>query len=91
MDAVRDAGVVVRFTSDQFPFVRAFYMAIPPVSHALPTGDKAFAAKDAQGIGVFGLYDPDGQVCAVFQSTDWMDKLVDAIGRGEVGKRGDGL
>ena len=89
MTDVRAVGSVVQLTGDQFQFVRAFYMAIPPLSHELPVGDKAFYAKDSTGTGSFGLYDEAGSVCAVFVSTDWLQKLIGEVGRGEVGKRGD--
>lgn len=89
MADVRAVGAVVQLTPDQFQFVRAFWMAIPPVNHALPPGDKAFYAKDQSGVGVFGLYDDDGHVCSVFEATDWLQSLVDAVGRGETGKVGD--
>ena len=35
-----------------------------------------------------GLYDDGGQVCAVFQATDWLERAVDQVGRGETGQRG---
>ena len=88
MAEVRAAGAV-ELTPDQFQFVRAFWMAIPPVSHELPPGDKAFLAKDAEGNSAFGLFDDFGAVCSVFEATDWMERLVGEVGRGEVGKRGD--
>lgn len=90
MSDVRSAGAVVELAPELFQFVRAFYMEIPPVSHQFPPGDKAFYAKDASGVGVFGLFDGDGHVCAVFQSTDWLEKLIDEVGRGDSGQVGDG-
>jgi len=89
MAGVRAASAVIELTPDQFQFVRAFWMAIPPVSHELPPGDKAFFAKDSSGDEVFGLFDGAGAVCSVFEATDWMERLVAQVGRGEVGKRGD--
>ena len=65
MDDVRAVGATVQLTPDQFQFVRAFYMAVPPVSHELPPGDKAFLAKGPEGVAIFGLHDDGGQVCAV--------------------------
>ena len=90
MADVRVAGSVVTLTPDQFQFVRAFWMAIPPVSHELPPGDEAFYAKDSTGVGIFGLFDGSGRVCSVFKSTEWLEKLIDEVGRGETGKAGDG-
>ena len=92
MDDVRSAGATVQLTPEQFQFVRAFYMAVPPVSHELPPGDRAFLAKGVDGVAVLGLYDEgQGQVCAVFEATDWLERLVDEVGRGETGKRGQPL
>ena len=89
MDDVRSAGATVQLTPEQFQFVRAFYMAVPPVSHELPPGDRAFLAKGVDGVAVLGLYDEgQGQVCAVFEATDWLERLVDEVGRGETGKPG---
>ena len=61
-------------------------MAIPPATPELPPGDKAFLAKDSNGAAVLGLFDDGGQVCAVFQATDWIERVVDQVGRGETGK-----
>lgn len=91
MDDVRAVGATVQLTPDQFQFVRAFYMAVPPVSHELPPGDKAFLAKGPEGVAVLGLYDDGGQVCAVFEATDWLERLIDQVGRGETGKQGEPL
>jgi len=91
MDDLRAVGATVQLTPDQFQFVRAFYMAVPPVSHELPPGDKAFLAKGPEGVAVLGLYDDGGQVCAVFEATDWLERLIDEVGRGETGKRGEPL
>ena len=91
MDDVRAVGATVQLTPDQFQFVRAFYMAVPPVSRELPPGDKAFLARGPEGVAVLGLFDDGGEVCAVFEATDWLQRLVDQVGRGETGKRGQPL
>jgi hypothetical protein len=88
MDDVRKISATVQLTPDQFQFVRAFWMATPPESRELPPGNKAFLAKDTEGVAVIGLYDDGGEVCAVFKATDWLERLVDEVGRGESGKRG---
>ena len=62
-------------------------MAIPPATPELPPGDKAFLAKDSNGVAVLGLFDDGGQVCAVFQAADWIERVVDQVGRGETGKK----
>jgi hypothetical protein len=88
---VRAIGATVQLTPEQFQFVRAFWMAIPPASQELPPGDKAFLAKEADGVAVLGLFDDAGQVCAVFPATDWLERVVDEVGRGETGKLGQAM
>ena len=72
IDAVRTVGATTQLTPEQFQFVRAFWMAIPPATPELPPVDKAFLAKDSNGVAVLGLFDDGGQVCAVFQATNSM-------------------
>ena len=57
----------------------------------LPPGDKAFLARGPEGVAVLSLFDDGGEVCAVFEATDWLQRLVDQVGRGETGKRGQPL
>jgi hypothetical protein len=90
MDDVRAVGATATLTPEQFEFVRAFYMAVPPVSHELLPGSKAFLVKGPDAT-VAGLYDDDGAVCAVFEATDWLERLIDEVGRGATGRRGDPL
>ena len=54
-------------------------------------GDKAFLAKDSNGVAILGLFDDGGQVCAVFQATDWIERVVEQVGRGETGKLGQAM
>jgi len=61
IDAVRTVGATVQLTPEQFQFVRGFWMGIPPATRDLPPGDKAFLAKDSNGVAVFGLFDDGGQ------------------------------
>jgi hypothetical protein len=91
IDDVRAIGATVQLTPEQFQFVRAFWMAIPPTSRELPPGDKAFLAKEPDGVTVLGLFDDGGQVCAVFPATDWLERVVDEVGRGETGKLGQAM
>ena len=91
IDDVRSIGATVQLTPEQFQFVRAFYMAVPPISRELPPGDKAFLAKGPEGAAILGLYDEGGEVCAVFEATDWLERVVDQVGRGETGRRGEPL
>jgi hypothetical protein len=91
IDDVRAIGATVQLTPEQFQFVRAFWMAIPPASPELPPGDKAFLAKESDGIAVLGLFDDGGEVCAVFPATDWLERVVDEVGRGKTGKLGQAM
>jgi hypothetical protein len=91
IDAVRAVGATVQLTPEQFQFVRGFWMGLPPATRDLPPGDKAFLAKDSNGVAVFGLFDDGGEICAVFQATDWIERLVDEVGRGETGKLGQAM
>ncbi len=87
---VRAATSFVQLTPEQFQFVRAFWMAIPPLSRELPPGDKAFRARDRDGDTVFGLYDDD-QICSIVPAPDWLQHIIDEVGTGDVGKRGSDL
>jgi hypothetical protein len=95
IDDVRAIGATVQLTPEQFQFVRAFWMAIPPASRELPpgdkVGDKAFLAKEPDGVAVLGLFDDGGQICAVFPATDWLERVVDEVGRGETGELGQAM
>lgn len=91
IQAIRTNSAVVQLTPEQFQFVRAFWMAIPPASQELPPGDKAFIAKGVGGEKIAGLFDDGGQVCSALPMVDWLEKEIDEVGRGEVGKRGSPL
>ena len=52
LDEGRALGATVELTPEQFQFVRAFWMAIPPASRESPPGDKAFLAKDPNGMAI---------------------------------------
>ena len=89
---VRAIGETVQLTPEQFQFVRAFWMAIPPASRELPPGDKAFLAREADGFSRSLVFSTRrGQVCAVFPATDWLERVVDEVGRGETGKLGQAM
>ena len=44
------ANMVMDLTPEQFQFVRAFYVAIPPVSRTLPPGDHAIMASSGADV-----------------------------------------
>jgi hypothetical protein len=55
INAVRAIGATIQLTPEQFQFARAFWMAIPFVSHDLPLRNKAVLAKDLQGTAVLAF------------------------------------
>ncbi len=65
MERSRFAGyrrIVARGRHITLTFVRAFWMAILPATPELPPGEKAFLAKDSNGVPVLGLFDDGDQV-----------------------------
>jgi hypothetical protein len=89
---VSDIGSVSRLTKltpEQFQFVRALYIAIPPVSRQLPPGDSAVVAI-ADGRAMIALVG-DGESCARFLAPDFILSMLDQVGRGENGTVGDAI
>jgi hypothetical protein len=73
----------VPLNSDQFQFVRALFVAIPPVSDQLPPGDRAALFLDGANKGVMvGIIDRDW-VCARFTAPDSLVNLLIEVGKGE--------
>ena len=80
---------VATLTPAQFEFVRALYIALPPISHQLPPGDHAVLAI-ANDSAMAALV--DGAVsCARLELAAFMVEMLMAVGRGEVGRAGDAL
>ncbi len=77
---------VTKLTAEQFQFVRALYIAIPPISRQLPPGDSAVVAS-ASGKAMIALV-ADGQACARFLAPDFILSMLVEVGRGEVGMIG---
>jgi hypothetical protein len=89
---VSDIGSVSRLTKltpEQFQFVRALYIAIPPISRQLPPGDSAVVAI-ADGRAMIALV-ADGESCARFLAPDFILSMLDQVGRGENGTVGDAI
>src|ERR1700730_412561 len=61
---------LTKLTREQFPFVRALYIAIPPISRALPPGDSAMIAS-ANGHTMVALVS-GGETCARFLAPDFV-------------------
>ena len=71
--AVSEIGSVshlTKLTHEQFQFVRALYVAIPPISRALPPGDRAVIAS-ANGRSMVALIS-GGEACARFLAPDFV-------------------
>ncbi|HEY5204014.1 MAG TPA: hypothetical protein VIJ63_05390 [Roseiarcus sp.] len=82
--AVSRIGSVARLTKltrEQFEFVRALYIAIPPISRALPPGDSAVVAS-VSGRSMIALVS-GGETCARFLAPDFILSMLSQVGKGE--------
>jgi hypothetical protein len=79
-------STVIELTPEQFQFVRALYVALPPVSRSLPPGDRAVMAKSGDAV-MLALVD-DGQACARFLAPDFIQAMLLQVGLGETGHIG---
>ena len=78
---------LTKLTPEQFQFVRALYIAIPPVSRELPPGDSAVVAT-ADGKSMIALV-ARGQACARFLAPDFVLSMLVRVGKGETGMIGE--
>jgi hypothetical protein len=78
---------VTKLTPEQFQFVRALYIAIPPISRQLPPGDSAVVAS-ADGRSMIALVS-GGQTCARFLAPDFVLSMLTQVGKGENEAVGD--
>lgn len=78
---------LTKLTPEQFQFVRALYVAIPPISRDLPPGDRAVLASSS-GRSMIALISGD-QACARFLAPDFVLSMLDKIGKGENGAPGE--
>jgi hypothetical protein len=76
-----------KLTPEQFQFVRALYVAIPPISRALPPGDSAVIAS-ASGRSMIALVS-GGEACARFLAPDFVLSMLTQVGKGETVAAGD--
>src|SRR5271165_1106014 len=81
VSAFASVSTVKDLSRDQFQFVRAFYVALPPVSRTLPPGDHAVMAT-AGGVAMLALV-ADGQACARFLAPDFLQAMVIQVGEGK--------
>ena len=82
----KTVSTVIELTPEQFQFVRALYVALPPVSRILPPGDKAIMTKS--GDAVMLALVADGRSCARFLAPDFITAMLIQVGRGENGHIG---
>jgi hypothetical protein len=80
VSAIKSISTVTDLTPEQFQFVRAFYVAIPPVSRKLPPGDHAIMASSG-GVVMLALV-ADGQACARLLAPDFIQTMVMQVGQG---------
>jgi hypothetical protein len=78
---------VTKLTHEQFQFVRALYIAIPPISRTLPPGDSAVIAS-ADGRSMLALVS-GGETCARFLAPDFVLSMLTQVGKGETEAAGD--
>jgi hypothetical protein len=78
---------LTKLTPEQFQFVRALYVAIPPISRQLPPGDSAVVAS-AEGKTMVALV-ADGKACARFLAPDFILSMLVQVGKGENGTIGE--
>lgn len=86
MQDIAAVSKITQLDSRQFEFVRAFYIAIPPMSKVLPAGDDAYTA-EAEGETMMFLAE-SGVSCARFEAPPFVKTMLDQVGKGIVGRRG---
>jgi hypothetical protein len=77
VEDVKAVSNVVTLLPEQFQFVRALYVSIPPFSNTLPPGDHAIMA-EKDGFAMLGLVNGD-EICARFQATAKIVRLLAQI------------
>ncbi len=77
---INSVSTVTNLTPEQFQFVRALYVAIPPVSQTLPPSDHAVMA--TSGGAVLLAIVADGQACARFLAPEFIQRMLSQVGKG---------
>ena len=76
-------------SQDTYRFIQALYVAIPPISHELPPGDKAELATDGNHVIAFLT---DGlQTCARFLVPDFLVQIIKQVEGGKSPHSGEGI
>lgn len=78
---IRSVSHLTKLTPQQFQFVRALYIAIPPISRQLPPGDSAIVAS-ANGRSMIALVS-GGESCARFLAPDFVMSMLSKVAKGE--------
>ena len=86
VDVFKSVSTVKELNPEQFQFVRALFVALPPVSRTLPPGDHAVMARS--GDTVMLALVADGQACARFLAPDFIQTMLIQVGDGETGHIG---
>ena len=73
-------STVTDLSPAQFQFVRALYVALPPVSRTLPPGDHAVMAISGTSV-MLALVD-GVQACARFLAPDFIQSMLNQVGEG---------
>jgi hypothetical protein len=79
VSALQSVSKVTDLTAEQFQFVRALYVALPPVSQKLPPGNDAVMA--SSGGSVMLALVADGQACARFLAPDFIQAMLGQVGQ----------
>ena len=82
VSAMKSVATLTDLTPEQFQFVRALYVAIPPISRELPPGDRAVMA--SSGSSVMLALVADGQACARMLAPDFIQTMVTQVGQGTI-------
>ena len=80
LSAIKSVATLTDLTPEQFQFVRALYIAIPPISRDLPPGDHAIMASSGDAVMVALV--ADGQACARFLAPDFVKTMLVEVGHG---------
>src|ERR1700722_2626702 len=81
VSVIKSVSTVTDLTAEQFEFVRARYVALPPVSRTLPPGDHAVMASSGDAI-MLALV-ADGQACGRFRARDFIKTMLMQVGDGK--------
>jgi hypothetical protein len=87
---IKAVGSAIDLTQDQFRFVQALYIAIPPTSRKLPPGDRGIIVGASDGTAMVALVDDD-KTCARFLAPDFVIQMLNDVKAGKVEHMGKPL